>query len=337
MIWAFTYAIFFLAVPHKGSDHTSWGQIIARIYSTVTIQPSNSFLETLRRTSGDSEELNARFKPLHRAYKFYSWVESLPCQALGVIVSKESATLGLSATREKVRIANRDHRGICKFSAADDPEWMELSAYIVEAAKNAATTCYLTPTMHYRQAMFEGPELHNTVDEVPSLRKANYEAQRILDQGDDLFAKEEALEGARKAEDAESRIMEGEAWAIARLNEHQREVLRTSYVLQRAVSAHCHRKPDETRNSELNNARRLQSELAKRTKLNMADIHASHQRYNRAEAEKKGIEGARAKVANKDDTEFWIATAGIVNEARDEAGATQQEAPEDDGMMSSLE
>lgn len=85
MIWVFTYAIFFLAVPHKGSDHASWGQMVADVYSTVTIQPNNCLLESLRRTSGDNEELNARFEPLHKAYKFYSWVESLPCQGLGVV------------------------------------------------------------------------------------------------------------------------------------------------------------------------------------------------------------------------------------------------------------
>lgn len=32
MIWAFTYAIFFLAViPHMGSGHATWGQVLANV------------------------------------------------------------------------------------------------------------------------------------------------------------------------------------------------------------------------------------------------------------------------------------------------------------------
>lgn len=46
-----------------------------------------------------------------------------------------------------------------------------------------------------------------------------------------LPAKEEALDGARKALEAEDKIMEVEAWAIDRLNEHQREMLRAGNML----------------------------------------------------------------------------------------------------------
>lgn len=84
MIWTFTYAIFFLAVPHKGSDHASWGQMVATICRAVTIQPYNSLLESASWASDYNEELNARFEPLHGAYKLYRWVESLPCQGMVV-------------------------------------------------------------------------------------------------------------------------------------------------------------------------------------------------------------------------------------------------------------
>ena len=66
--------------------------------------------------------------------------------------------LGLPRDRETVRIANRDHRGISKFSGADDPEWMILAENILEAANTAAATNYLTPSMKYRQAMFDSSE-----------------------------------------------------------------------------------------------------------------------------------------------------------------------------------
>lgn len=142
-----------------------------------------------------------------------------------------------------------------------------------------------------------------------------------------LPAKEEALEGAGRALEAEDKMMEVETWAIDQLNEHQREVLQTSYVLQRAIGAQGHGQPGETSASQLKNASRLQSELVKETELTTAEIHGSHQKHNRAEAEKEKIEVALMEIANMDDIEFWIAAAGRVNEAR----ATQQEAPEDGG------
>ena len=86
MIWTFTYAIFFLAVPHKGSSYASSGQMLSTISSTATFQPNSSFLETLSHSSGCGEELNARFEPLYEAYRFYTWVESLPYGlGLGVV------------------------------------------------------------------------------------------------------------------------------------------------------------------------------------------------------------------------------------------------------------
>lgn len=87
MIWIFTHTIFFLAVPHKGSDHTAWGQVLANIQLAATVQPRNSFLESVRRHSNYNEELNARFEPLHEAYMFYSWIEGLPLKPFGIVCS----------------------------------------------------------------------------------------------------------------------------------------------------------------------------------------------------------------------------------------------------------
>lgn len=63
----------------------------------------------------------------------------------------------------------------------------------------------------------------------------------------------------------------------------------------------------------------------KETELTTAEIHGSHQKHNRAEAEKEKMEVALTEIANMHDIEFWVATAERVNEAR----ATQQEASED--------
>lgn len=162
MIWHFVYVIFFFAVPHKGSSLAELGKLLAKTYSTLTgrMQPGNSFLEFVTEASAYSQELNLRFEPLYTAYKFYSWVETLPLTLVGacigdVIVPRDAAVLGLSAERETVRCADRNHRTICKFSGGDDKEWKHLSSIISEAANSATSTRDLTPTMHLRQALFE--------------------------------------------------------------------------------------------------------------------------------------------------------------------------------------
>ncbi len=86
MIWTCTYAIFFFAVPHSGTPYASWGQMLANISTTAALQPSSSLLESLNRLSDNGGDLlGSRFEPLHEAYKFYSWVESLPYGRLGVV------------------------------------------------------------------------------------------------------------------------------------------------------------------------------------------------------------------------------------------------------------
>lgn len=85
MIWTFTYAVFFIAVPHKGSPCTSWGKIACNIVRAVTNQPSNKLLESVSQHSDYNMALNTRFEPLHEAYKFYTWIEGRPTQPLGIV------------------------------------------------------------------------------------------------------------------------------------------------------------------------------------------------------------------------------------------------------------
>lgn len=91
-IGEFTYGIFFLAVPHKGSDIATLGHPASNILSAVTLQPSNSLTESVKRSSHYSEELNARFEPLKGAYKFYSWIEALPLGTMGMVCPIQLAT-----------------------------------------------------------------------------------------------------------------------------------------------------------------------------------------------------------------------------------------------------
>jgi hypothetical protein len=85
MIWTFTYAIFFLAVPHKGSDLALWGQILTKLL----LLPENSYLQSVTPGSEYNETLNACFAPLLTAYQFYSWIETLPEGNLGIVRSRD--------------------------------------------------------------------------------------------------------------------------------------------------------------------------------------------------------------------------------------------------------
>ena len=92
MIWNFTYAIFFLAVPHHGSDHAPLGEMAVKLLDFASLEPSNSLLAALEPGTPYNKNLNARFEPLHNAYKFYTWSEGMPLGPLG-IVSLASPTI----------------------------------------------------------------------------------------------------------------------------------------------------------------------------------------------------------------------------------------------------
>ncbi|KAH7012255.1 uncharacterized protein B0I36DRAFT_356327 [Microdochium trichocladiopsis] len=89
-----------------------------------------------------------------------------------------------------------------------------------------------------------------------------------------------------------------------------------------AINAHGEERIGEASVSQRTIAGERKIELVKELEHTTAEIHHSHQRYNRAEAEKRMIEEGRAKVANLPDSEFWIGTATEINktEATDQDG-----------------
>lgn len=61
------------------------GDMLAKIYLSASQQPNNSFIVSVSADSSVNEELHARFKPLYKAYKFYSWTETLPTNSFGLV------------------------------------------------------------------------------------------------------------------------------------------------------------------------------------------------------------------------------------------------------------
>ncbi|KAF5591285.1 kinesin [Fusarium pseudocircinatum] len=147
MISTFTYAIFFIAVPHRGSPYASFGTIASNIAGLIPFKQTNSFLQSVTTDSDYNKELDTRFEPLLKLYKFYTWIEGREVPGVGLIVPEDSARLNLPPPQQICRVTERHHRNICQFSASNDPEWNLLSAAISEATQEATGWVSYSPTL----------------------------------------------------------------------------------------------------------------------------------------------------------------------------------------------
>ncbi|KAK2743195.1 hypothetical protein CKAH01_06905 [Colletotrichum kahawae] len=213
MIWTFTYGIFFLAVPHKGSPCAAWGQTLRKIL--YTNESSNSFLESVTEQSKYNKELNARFEPLLEAYKVFSWVEGLGVDYAGIVVPEDSAKLCLSSAQEFCRVADRDHRSICKFSGDDDREWIVLSGCLGDAARAAVEFRGYSPIMAVRKAMLTSSRLEDTEQSQVLLSEAIEDGQNVIDRVDYFLSGNEYRRRGEAAESARNDNITLGTWFLA--------------------------------------------------------------------------------------------------------------------------
>ncbi|QGI66297.1 hypothetical protein CEK27_010268 [Fusarium fujikuroi] len=106
-----------MAVPHRGSNYAGFGKIASNIVGLVTFQQKNSFLQSVSIDSDYNKELNSKFEPLLKLYKFYTWMEG------------------------------REVPGVGLFPSSNDAEWKVLSGAISEAARDAMGSISYTPTL----------------------------------------------------------------------------------------------------------------------------------------------------------------------------------------------
>lgn len=161
------------------------------------------------------------------------------------------------------------------------------------------------------------------------LKFANVDSPLMLRAVAALPAPEYGLNRAREAEEAESRIMEGEKSAIGQLNEYQRGLLRVRNWLRPNIIAESQGPTGEATVLQL--ARQLDRDVVQQLERTDAEIHRSHERHNRADAEKETIEAGRMRLAGLGHTAFWIGGAQMVREAAAEEGRAQKR---DDGGWS---
>lgn len=112
--------IFFLATPHRGAEIA---QLLTRILSVTA--GARPFVTDLHRNSLATQSINDEFPQHCRDLQLYSFYETLPTSyglGKGLIVDKDSATLGYP--NERTAYLNANHRDICKYTTPTDPNYM---------------------------------------------------------------------------------------------------------------------------------------------------------------------------------------------------------------------
>lgn len=132
-----TYGIAFFATPHRGGNHAGAGDYISRIIRAVLGNENNTIMNALKKTSGFGDTLKDQFRHQLEDYAFLSFYETRSLSRFGIIVDKESATLGLPGARETQIGVEADHRGICKFKSYNDSTCKLVVDNVSKLIKNA--------------------------------------------------------------------------------------------------------------------------------------------------------------------------------------------------------
>ncbi|RYP18627.1 hypothetical protein DL765_003834 [Monosporascus sp. GIB2] len=114
-----TKLLVFFATPHRGGKYASLGDIAARIVRAGLRKPSNKLLDALKKKSDSATKRFEQSRHLYERCLIVNFFEGQPYGKLGIIVDKDSATLGLPGSREKQVATHADHSSICKFDSVD--------------------------------------------------------------------------------------------------------------------------------------------------------------------------------------------------------------------------
>ncbi|KAI5926246.1 hypothetical protein F4810DRAFT_586605 [Camillea tinctor] len=142
-IWESTFGLVFFGTPHRGGNHAGIGGVASSILRSLSGNPGNTFMEALQPGSLFLNSISDDFRQLLEGFQILSFYETRPLGRLGIIVPKESATLGLAGSREKQLPLDSDHRGICKFDDEQDANYLTVETNIVQMINNA-----ISPTVH---------------------------------------------------------------------------------------------------------------------------------------------------------------------------------------------
>jgi hypothetical protein len=80
-----SYGIAFFSTPHQGGNFTKLGDIAASIARFALRNPSNTFIEALKKDSLFANDLVQDFKYELENYWILSFYETLPLKKLGLV------------------------------------------------------------------------------------------------------------------------------------------------------------------------------------------------------------------------------------------------------------
>jgi WD40 repeat protein len=118
------HSMFFLATPHRGAD---LAKTLSR-FLTYGTRGNRPFVNDLRQQSALISSLNDEFPRYAHDLQLFSYFETLPMDFLGFkktfIVDRESAVLDYP--NERVGHLHANHRGVCKYTSTDDPNYQTI-------------------------------------------------------------------------------------------------------------------------------------------------------------------------------------------------------------------
>lgn len=113
-----TTLLAFFGTPHRGGNFANVGNTAASIVRKLIGNPRNDLVKGLKKHLDMATKRCEEFRHLSDRFTILSFWETHPYGRLGLIVDKESATMGLP---QEVQLAvNGDHSSICKFASAHD-------------------------------------------------------------------------------------------------------------------------------------------------------------------------------------------------------------------------
>ncbi|KAG4443916.1 hypothetical protein IFR05_000556 [Cadophora sp. M221] len=131
-----TYGLVFFGTPHRGGNAVSVGEVVEKVVKTFSVGGNNSLLQCLKRGGKLSVDAQDNFRSHIEDFQYISVIEGRPKPGVGIVVPRESGTLGADVRRETVISIDADHSKMCKFDS-DSGIFTPIKHYLVQMASRA--------------------------------------------------------------------------------------------------------------------------------------------------------------------------------------------------------
>ncbi|KAK0662486.1 alpha beta-hydrolase [Cercophora samala] len=145
-----TFAIIFLGTPHRGSaNYADFGRQVAQVAALLTVNSYND--KIIRNLAPNNEVLTNLRQNFARTYEYMAKTQRFGSSTFqegkgltgipgfrGKVVDGDSSELGHRGDRQDV--LDRNHRDMCKFTSAHDPEYRKVEGEIVRHIKGFRNT-----------------------------------------------------------------------------------------------------------------------------------------------------------------------------------------------------